>query len=180
MTSSTLVSPSRRSFLQYTATAAVIGTGIGSWILYQWPSSQLLEGFKVLRKDDLAFLQAVTPVILAGSYGTGKVITAEQITTFLYELDYKLEHLSPAKQQLLFQLFDAMAVTLARGPLTNVWRGWDKADQASIENALQRLEFNPLALLRMGYASTCQVFALTHYCNPQTWSVCGYPGPPQI
>ncbi|MFT0211594.1 twin-arginine translocation pathway signal protein [Pseudomonas sp. F1_0610] len=181
MTSSTLSTPNRRGFLKLSLTVAAIGgAGIGSWVLYEWPASELMTGFKILRKADLPFLQAITPVLLAGSFGAQKLITKEQVQDFLQDLDYKLTNLSPNKQGLLFQLLDAMAVTVARTAVTGMWRSWNAASEEDLIIALSRLEHHPVPLLRMGHSSMCQLFALTRYSSPSSWAHCGYPGPPKL
>lgn len=181
MTSSTLSTPNRRGFLKLSLTVAAVGAvSVGSWVLYEWPSSQLIDGLQTLRKADLPFLHAVIPVLLAGSYGKNKVITKEQIGTFIQDLDYKLTHLSPDKRNLLFQLLDAMAVTVARTAVTGNWRSWASTSPDEMKLALSRLEHHPVPLLRMGHGSMCQLFGLTRYSNPNSWQHCGYPGPPKL
>jgi hypothetical protein len=129
-------------------------------------------GYQVLRDDDLPLLEALIPVLLAGTQATAAVVLAS--------LDDKLAALSPAMLKLTRQLFDVLSLPLTRGPLTGVWGSWSGASQPQVEAFLERWRTSSLALLRQGHASLLQLLQMAWYERPEAWAACGYPGPPNI
>ena len=135
-------------------------------------------GFAVLRNRDLPFLQALIPVMLAGSVTPSLMPGANDAT--LHKLDSNLSHLSPALLTLTQQLFDVLAMPVTRGPLTGVWGGWENASPERIRHFLERWQNSSLSLLRMGHASLLQLVMMSWYERPESWAQCGYPGPPTV
>lgn len=135
-------------------------------------------GFAVLRNSDLPFLQAVIPVMLAGSVRPSLMPGANDAT--LHKLDNNLDRLSPALLTLTQQLFDVLAMPVTRGPLTGVWSGWENATPERIRDFLERWQNSSLSLLRMGHASLLQLVMMSWYEQPESWAHCGYPGPPTV
>ncbi|MFT0865254.1 twin-arginine translocation pathway signal protein [Pseudomonas sp. CAM1A] len=129
-------------------------------------------GYQALRNDDLPLLQALIPVVLAGTQAS-----TEQV---LQSLDHKLAALSPAMLKLTRQLFDVLTLPLTRGPLTGVWGSWTEATDAEVEHFLERWRDSSLNLLRQGHASLLQLLLMAWYERPEAWAACGYPGPPKI
>ncbi|MNM35762.1 hypothetical protein D3C76_306390 [compost metagenome] len=130
------------------------------------------SGYRVLRSDDLPLLQALIPVVLAGTQATDERV--------LHSLDHKLAALSPEMLKLTRQLFDVLALPLTRGPLTGVWGAWQHASAEQITAFLRRWQDSSLNLLRMGHASLLQLLQMAWYERPESWAACGYPGPPKI
>ena len=141
-------------------------------------SSDRACGFAVLRNSDLPFLQAVIPVMLAGSVRPSLMPGANDAT--LHKLDNNLDRLSPALLTLTQQLFDVLAMPVTRGPLTGVWSGWENATPERIRDFLERWQNSSLSLLRMGHASLLQLVMMSWYEQPESWAHCGYPGPPTV
>ncbi|MDD2053454.1 twin-arginine translocation pathway signal protein [Pseudomonas putida] len=136
------------------------------------------NGFAILRDNDLPFLRALIPVLLAGSLATEQMPAAIEGT--LRSLDVNLNHLSPQMLALTRQLFDVLGMAVTRGPLTGIWGSWENASGESIRAFLNRWENSWLALLRMGHGSLLQLVMMAWYTQAGAWSHCGYPGPPQI
>ncbi|MGO1206620.1 MAG: twin-arginine translocation pathway signal protein, partial [Pseudomonas putida] len=130
------------------------------------------SGYQVLRDDDLPLLRALIPVILAGTQASEHLV--------LHSLDHKLAALSPEMLKLTRQLFDVLSLPLTRGPLTGVWGAWAQASPAQVTAFLQRWQDSSLNLLRMGHASLLQLLQMAWYERPESWTACGYPGPPKI
>ncbi|MDD1013933.1 twin-arginine translocation pathway signal protein [Pseudomonas rubra] len=177
MTTSLPVHPalSRRGLLKFSlgASALLATAGLGaslSGCSVQTPAS----GFICLRANDLLILQALIPVVLAGTQA------ADKRDALLLRLDNKLTALSPAMLKLTHQLFDVLAMAVTRGPLTGIWGSWDSASSAQIEAFLQRWQDSSLNLLRMGHASLLQLLHMAWYELPDAWAHCGYPGPPKV
>ncbi|MDD2059876.1 twin-arginine translocation pathway signal protein [Pseudomonas sp. GD03860] len=177
MTTSLPAAPalSRRGLLKFSlgASAFLATAGLGaslSGCSAQTPAS----GFITLRQGDLPLLQAVIPVILAGT------AASDTRDALLHRLDIKLASLSPAMLKLTRQLFDVLALPVTRGPLTGVWGRWENASGEQIEAFLRRWENSSLNLLRMGHASLLQLLQMAWYEMPESWAHCGYPGPPKV
>jgi hypothetical protein len=135
-------------------------------------------GFAVIRESDLAFLHALIPVLLESAVAPEKMPQAVAAT--LESLDYSLNHLSPAMLKLTVQLFDVLAMPIARGPLTGVWGSWQNASRGDVQLFLQRWQNSSISLLRMGHASLLQLVMMAWYSRPESWTHCGYPGPPTV
>lgn len=130
------------------------------------------SGFRVLRVDDMPMLQALIPVVLAGTTASRELV--------LQSLDQKLAALSPEMLKLTQQLFDVLSLPVTRGPLTGVWGAWEQAGAEQVTAFLRRWQDSSLNLLRMGHASLLQLLQMAWYERPEAWAACGYPGPPKI
>lgn len=159
------------------ATAFLAAAGLGA-SLSGCSASTSARGFEVLRSADLDFLQALIPVMLAGSIAHVALPGATDAT--LHQLDSNLAHLSPELLKLTLQLFDVLAMPVTRGPLTGVWDRWEDTSPERIQHFLQRWQNSSLNLLRMGHGSLTQLVMMSGYEQPELWAHCGYPGPPEI
>jgi hypothetical protein len=135
-------------------------------------------GFAILRNSDLPSLRALIPVVLEGAVPADAMQAAVDAT--LQGIDNSLNYLSPELLKLTQQLFDVLAMSVTRGPLTGIWGSWENASKTDVQNFLNRWEHSSLDLLRMGHASLLQVVQMSWYARPQSWAHCGYPGPPQF
>lgn len=181
MHNTTLDSPqlSRRSLLKvglmgsaFLATAGLTASLSGC------SASSPKTGFAVIRESDLAFLQALIPVMLEGAVKPAQMPAAVSAT--LENLDYSLNHLSPELLKLTVQLFDVLAMPITRGPLTGVWGRWENASHADVQAFLERWQNSSIGLLKMGHASLLQLLMMAWYSRPESWAHCGYPGPPTV
>jgi hypothetical protein len=141
-------------------------------------SSTAAAGYSTLRDSDLPFLRALIPVVLDGSL-TGMTVNSALDGT-LQSLDFGLARLSPEMLKLTRQLFDVLAMTITRGPLTGIWGRWENADAAQVSHFLQRWQNSSLNLLRQGHSSLLQLVLMAWYSREQSWAHCGYPGPPKV
>ncbi|WP_460417913.1 twin-arginine translocation pathway signal protein [Pseudomonas sp. microsymbiont 2] len=159
----------RRDLLRFSLGASLF---LGATSLVGCSKQTASPGYHVLRDDDLPLLQALAPIILAGTQAS-----TEQV---LKSLDHKLAALSPAMLKLTRQLFDVLTLPLTRGPLTGIWGGWASATSNDVEDFLERWRDSSLDLLRQGHASLLQLLLMAWYERPESWAACGYPGPPKI
>jgi len=177
MTTSLPASPvlSRRGLLKFSlgASAFLATAGLGA-SLGGCSASTPASGFITLRQSDLPVLRALIPVVLAGTQAP------EARDAVMHQLDRKLASLSPAMLKLTLQLFDVLAMTVTRGPLTGIWGSWEKASSEQVLVFLKRWEDSSLNLLRMGHTSLLQLLHMAWYELPASWAGCGYPGPPKI
>jgi len=159
----------RRDLLRFSLGASAFLAGAS---LVGCSAQTAASGYQVLRDDDLPLLRALIPVILAGTQASEHLV--------LHSLDHKLAALSPEMLKLTRQLFDVLSLPLTRGPLTGVWGAWAQASPAQVTAFLQRWQDSSLNLLRMGHASLLQLLQMAWYERPESWTACGYPGPPKI
>ncbi|WP_248918289.1 twin-arginine translocation pathway signal protein [Pseudomonas entomophila] len=159
----------RRDLLRFSLGASLF---LGAASLIGCTKEAPSSGYQVLREDDLPLLQALIPIVLAG--------TQASTNTVLASLDHKLASLSPAMLKLTRQLFDVLSLPLTRGPLTGVWGSWDNATSMDVERFLDRWRTSSLNLLRQGHASLLQLLLMAWYERPEAWTACGYPGPPKV
>ena len=158
--------------------SALLGTAGLTASLSGCSASTPKAGFAVIRETDLAFLQALIPVMLEGAVPPAQMPAAVSAT--LQGLDYSLNHLSPELLKLTVQLFDVLALPITRGPLTGVWGSWQQASAADIQAFLARWQNSSIGLLQMGHASLLQLVMMSWYSRPESWAHCGYPGPPTV
>jgi len=159
----------RRDLLRFSLGASAFLAGAS---LVGCSAQTAASGYQVLRDDDLPLLRALIPVVLAGTQASEHLV--------LHSLDHKLAALSPEMLKLTRQLFDMLSLPLTRGPLTGVWGAWAQASPAQVTAFLQRWQDSSLNLLRMGHASLLQLLQMAWYERPESWTACGYPGPPKI
>ncbi|MCG4452605.1 twin-arginine translocation pathway signal protein [Pseudomonas sp. MMS21-TM103] len=181
MNDPTLAGPhlSRRNLLQvgllgsaFLATAGLTASLSGC------SASTPKAGFSVIRESDLPFLTTLIPVMLEGA--VAPAMMPQAVSGTLESLDYSLNHLSPELLKLTVQLFDVLAMPLTRGPLTGVWGSWQKASASEVRAFLERWQHSSIGLLQMGHASLLQLVMMSWYSRAESWSHCGYPGPPSI
>lgn len=177
---SELPDPGRRSLLKLgLLSGALLATaGAAASLSGCSADSPAKAGFKVLRADDMPFLQALIPVVLAGAAVPAQMPAALQGT--LKNIDDGLAQVSPAMLKLTRQLLDVCASGLTRGPLTGVWGSWETARAEQIETFLLRWRDSSLDLLRQGHSAILQLVLMAWYSRPESWAHCGYPGPPQF
>lgn len=175
-----LPDPSRRSLLKLGlfGSALLVTAGAAASLSGCSADSVTAQGFRVLREDDLPFLRAVIPVILAGAVEPGDMSAA--VAGTLENIDSGLSQVSPALLKLTRQLLDVCASALTRGPLTGVWGAWDNASAGQVEQFLLRWRDSSLDLLRQGHSALLQLVLMAWYSRPESWARCGYPGPPSV
>jgi len=174
-----LADPGRRELLRLglCSTALLAGGGLLA-SLGGCSGERPAAGYRMLREGDLPVLDALVPVLLEGAALPARMDEALRLT--LADLDYALEHLSPAMLKLTRQLFDVLALPLTRGPLTGIWGAWEQASAEDIRQFLARWRNSRLDLLQMGHASLLQLVIMAWYGSDAAWAHCGYPGPPQV
>lgn len=170
---------SRRGLLKFSlgASAFLATAGLGA-SLSGCSSNIPASGFATLRSADLLFLRALLAVMLEGAVAVEHLPQA--IDDTLNTLDNGLDHLSPPMLKLTRQLFDVLAMTVTRGPLTGIWGRWENASPEQIRHFLHRWENSSLNLLCMGHNSLQQMVMMAWYSRRESWTHCGYPGPPTI
>ena len=175
-----LPDPSRRKLLKLGLLGgAVLATaGAAASLSGCSAESPAKTGFQVWREADMAFLQALLPVVLAGAVVPGQMPAALHAT--LKNIDNGLAQVSPAMLKLTRQLLDVCSSGLTRGALTGVWSRWENARAEQVEAFLLRWRDSSLDLFRQGHSAMLQLVLMAWYSRPESWAHCGYPGPPQL
>lgn len=170
---------SRRRFLQLSAGAAATLSVLSlSASLSGCSSEPASTDFLILRPADLSCLSAILPVLYQGS--GAQPANKNSLKQTLQALDNNLANFSPAMRNMTLELFDVLNSPLTRGPLTGIWRDWEHASVAHIQDFLKRWENSWFNLLKMGHNALLQLAMLAHYGQPSSWQHCGYPGPPVL
>jgi len=134
--------------------------------------------WKTLRPSDRVFLSAVAPVMLKGSLPDDPTAQKAAIDTMLTYTDDAIFNLGPHNAKQMSELFDLLNFGLSRGLTTGVWSSWDKADEAQIENFLNRWRESSLSLFNFAYNGLNKLMCATWFGQPESWQQVGYPGPP--
>lgn len=176
---STPAAPTRRRFLALgLGSAALLLTAGGIARCGSAHSGASASGRLVLRTQDLPFLRALVPVILADAVPRERF--PQVIEAVLSDIDSGLASVSPALLAQMRELFDVTTSSLTRGPLTGVWQGWEQASGEQVAAFLQRWRDSSLDLLRQGHGALLQMVLMAWYGRPEAWAHCGYPGPPTL
>jgi len=159
-----------------TAGALALSTmSTGAW-LSGCTSSQPASGFRYLRAEDVEFLRAVIPSILAGQVGPGE---GEKIDRLVESFDMLLGNTSQIVVDLVMQAFDALSFMPSRGLMTGQWASWSKASVQDADDAMARLRSSRIDLLNGIYAALVRLVASSYYLIPEFEKTTGYPGPPK-
>lgn len=133
--------------------------------------------WKSLRAGDRVFLSAVAPVMLKGTLPTDAKAQKAAIDTMLAYTDAAIFNLGPHNAKQMSELFDLLNFGLSRGLTTGVWSSWDKADEAQIENFLNRWRDSSLSLFNLAYNGLNKLMCATWFGQSESWQQVGYPGP---
>lgn len=171
---------SRRNFLQLSASssaALMVGAGVASLAgCSHQPDRE--NGYKVLRRDDVYFLGAIAPAILT-TLGYPGDLRREARGRLIAKLDEIMMVLSQHTRKQLIMMFDLMNSAPTRVAVGAPWHPWYEANLADAERFLQHWRTSSMGLKRMGYAGITKLLCMAWYSQPESFTVSGYPGPPQ-
>ena len=169
----------RRGFLKLGLVSGVtLGLVSATLSVTAFVTNRRVSGFNCLRSQDIAMLTALLPVIYVGT--SKQSVQADQLVNALTAIDYNLSHFSPSMCKLTMKLFDLLTNPVTRGPLTGVWGAWSTASTETIQGFLNRWEMSHWSLLNQGQAAILQLARLAYCSQPESWQLCGYPGPPNL
>ncbi len=171
---------SRRNFLQLSASSSAL-LAIGAGVSSLSGCSQQVDtdnGYRVLRRDDVYFLGAIAPAILT-TLGYPGGLQDDARGRLISKLDEIMSVLSHHSRKQLILLLDLMNSAPTRVAVGAPWHPWYEADLADAERFLQHWRNSSMGIKRMGYAGITKLFCMAWYSQPESFTVSGYPGPPQ-
>jgi hypothetical protein len=168
---------SRRRFLEVgllgTATLALPGC-------LRTPEPRRDLGLQALDGAGAETVAALAPVILAGALPAEGTARTQAIREVVDAFDRAILGMPPSVQSEVQQLLGLLAMTLARGPLTGIWRPLREATAEEIAAFLEEWRHSRFDLLRAGYQALNQLTLACWYGLAESWAATGYPGPPRI
>jgi len=168
---------SRRNFLKTSAMGGMLlATGSSVALLTGCAKVEPETGYDYLRKQDIAVLSALIPVVLVGVFPSDD--SAEQTKAdVLRSIDQFIYGTGPSSMAAIQELFDLLSMPAARWALCRLWSDWPDATPAELEAFLQRWKGSSVGLLRAGYGGLAKIITAAWYLLPQSWEVIGYNGP---
>jgi hypothetical protein len=174
---------SRRQFIRWSmASVSALTVGAVSlqwlqqedWALLESSSSQ---AWTFLTEEDRLLLTCIAPAMLGSTY-LSHWQRHHSLSELLLAIDQAIVHLSLSTQQELRQLFDLLWNRLGKLLLAGIWASWSEASPRVVTAFLNHWRNSWLASLNQGYLGLQQLFMAALYADPQSWSLCHYPGPP--
>jgi len=174
---------SRRSFLKLglMSTSVLASASLVSGLTgcSAMPKTQTASPLKLLRPKDVAILESLAPVVLAGCIPENPQQRSAALQQLIENTDSFLFHSSQFNHHALAELFDLLYLPPTRIALAGVWNSWEDASDSSKEQFLISWRDSSFGLFRTGYTQITQLLAIAWYKNPVNWDNSIYPGPPQ-
>lgn len=136
--------------------------------------------FRVLDGASVPLIEALVPVVLAGSLPTREPERGVAIQEVVEAFDRAVSGLSPAVREEIDQLLGVLRFGPTRLAFTGLWAPIEGSKGEEIAQFLARWRTSRFDLLRAGYQALTQLIQASWYDNPSSWSTIGYPGPPAI
>jgi hypothetical protein len=174
--------PTRRTFL-LAGTAGAAALAAAWWLRGEHDIPPAAPGTLPLARLDPeapAIIAAVAPVLLDGALPTESAAGAAALKETVANVAAAVAGLPPSAQKELGELFALLAFAPARIALARVDSPWEKASRDEVAAFLERWRTSRFLLLRSAYGALHQLVFAAWYGNPSSWSVIGYPGPPQL
>jgi hypothetical protein len=171
--------PSRRQVIVTGLFGVVVLAGAGLVVNDRYAETGD-DRFDFLNEKDRAALGAIAPVLLAGALPAQTPEREGALAEVLIGIDRAFAGLPPASQAEVRQLLDLLGFAPARGLLMGIWRRWENAAPADVEQFLQSWRTSRIELFRVGYLALHEVTMVAWYANPRAWPAMGYAGPPEI
>jgi hypothetical protein len=177
----------RRQFLKVGAFGGIVlaGTGYVSNGVF-WGSDTakaVVDGhnYSFFTVRDHEVMVAIATVLLEGGFESGQANPVEaSVEEVVQAVDYVISGFLPEVQAELRQLFTLLTFapmrTLAGGPMM----GWKGASPDKVRRFLEGWRYSSFDLLKSGYDALVQLTMGSWYGNQKSWSVIGYPGPPNL
>lgn len=123
---------------------------------------------------------AVGDAVLDKSLPVPEGARAVALTGLLSRIDALVLSLPPHAQNELSQLLSVLGNPAGRRALAGLNQPWTIAKTEQVQQALQGMRVSSLALRQQAYAALHDIAAGAYFSDPSSWSVLGYPGPPEI
>lgn len=144
------------------------------------PEPAPAAGYRMLDSSSAAMLEAIVPVVLAGTLPGDPAARARATRETIEAFDRAVAGLSAAVQREVGQLFSAMRFAPSRIALTGLWSAIEESPPHEIAAFLTRWRESRFDIPRAGYQALTQLIQAAWYDNPSSWAAIGYPGPPSL
>ena len=124
-----------------------------------------------------AVFRGVARAVLDGSLPEEAAEREAALRSHMARLADALAAFPAATQDELSQLLALLASAPGRTLLAGLYKPWDEASVAEIQQALQSMRVSPLALRQQTYHALRDLTNATFYADPGAWTLLGYPGP---
>jgi hypothetical protein len=171
--------PNRRQVIVTGLFGVVVLAGVGLVVNDRYAETGD-DRFEFLGEKDRAALGAIAPVLLAGALPAHAPEREGALVEVLTGIDRTFAGLPPASRAEVRQLLDLLGFAPARGLLMGIWRRWENAAPADVEQFLQSWRVSRIELFRVAYLALHEVTMASWYANPRAWPAVGYAGPPEI
>ena len=166
----------RRALLKLGAGAAALFAIGGGAALLVAPG---LRGGRLTATGQQVFMH-VGRACLEGTLPADAELRRAALAGFLERVDTLVNALPPHARQELSQLLALLASAPGRRALAGLDTPWQQASTGQLQAALQSMRTSPLALRQQAYQALHDITGSAYFADPSTWSVLGYPGPPEI
>ena len=138
------------------------------------------EPLRFLSEDGAALLGAVAPIIIGQGMPVDGAARDRAVAETVRRADRQIAGLPPHLQAEVGQALGLLNFSLTRFLVAGLWSSWGNASAVDIASALENLRTSSLGLKRQLYQFLHEISITGWYGNPASWSVIGYPGPPQV
>src|SRR5690554_805354 len=180
-----LPTTSRRNFLKLSLfgsfTLAAASSGALTGCASKPQPLQAADGdqpYLFLTQDDVVMLQALIPVVLAGTLPDDPKTRERETTQLIELLDQGIDIFGEGNRAEVRKLFDLLPFPPTRALVAGLWSSWEKTHEERIDKFLNNWRNSSLGLLNLGYGSLVKMIALVEYGMPENWARSGYMGPP--
>ena len=166
----------RRNFLKLGAasSAALTATSLTATLTGCSQPPPTDGSWKVLRSDDLVFLNAVIPVMLKGSLPEDPMARKTAIENSLSYIDIAIFNLGPHNAAQMVDLFNLLNMRVSRGLTTGVWSKWENASEQEVDNFLTSWRESSVTLFNLAYNGLNKLMCATWFGQPLAWDKVGY------
>jgi hypothetical protein len=131
-------------------------------------------GFRHLRPADVALLQPLMPVLLAGALAEDDDGAAP-----LHAIDGIFDSLPRASVEAYFKLLDLLQLGAARWYFTGTWAAFGEQSREQLNASVTAWQNSDSGFARLALRAMVQPTMMAWYSLPEAAATTGYPGPPR-
>lgn len=177
----------RRQFLKVGIAGGVVlaGAGYASHGVF-WGSDTAKanvagHGYQFFTIRDHEAMVAIASVLLEGAFNEAQQAQREDyVEEIVQAVDYVIAGFLPEVQAELRQLFTLLTFAPTRIVVGGPFSRWKNASPDKVRGFLEGWRYSSTALFQSAYDALVQLTMGSWYGNQKSWSVIGYPGPPNL
>jgi len=136
--------------------------------------------YRVLDQQSAATVEALVPVILAGSLPEEAEARTRAVRDVVDTFDRAVGGLALAIQDEIVQLFSFLHFAPTRAAFAGLWTPVAESSPEELKAFLLRWRTSRFELQRVSYQALTQLMQASWYGNPSSWAAIGYAGPPAL